>query len=286
MPAPPARSRSASVPCGVSSTSSSPCRNCRSNSLFSPTYEEVVRAIRLADSRTPRPHSSMPQLFETTRRPAGALLVQGADQHARDAAQAEAADRDRGALADVGDGLGRTADGLVQTHGRPPARVGAANLPRTRGRPRASVPRVSQSAGYSGTPLPRKLGIAAGATVLLVRRAGGPRPRRPPGGVTRAPPAQPCPVRRRARVLPRPGRAEPPGSRPGRRCSDRPTRCGWRGRRRRRACRPTSPTTCVREVGLAGGLVDVKVCAIDAVWSGLKLVYRLSDRSKVSSTQA
>jgi hypothetical protein len=35
----------------------------------------------------------------------------------------------------------------------------------------------------------------------------------------------------------------------------------------------------VREVALAGGLVDVKVCAIDAVWSGLKLVRRLKDRS-------
>lgn len=36
----------------------------------------------------------------------------------------------------------------------------------------------------------------------------------------------------------------------------------------------------VREVALAGGLVDVKVCAIDAVWSGLKLVRRLQDRSR------
>jgi hypothetical protein len=34
----------------------------------------------------------------------------------------------------------------------------------------------------------------------------------------------------------------------------------------------------VREIGLAAGLVDVKVCAIDAVWSGLKFVYRLQDR--------
>ncbi len=34
----------------------------------------------------------------------------------------------------------------------------------------------------------------------------------------------------------------------------------------------------VRELGLAAGLVDNKVCAIDAVWSGLRLVYRLSDR--------
>jgi hypothetical protein len=34
----------------------------------------------------------------------------------------------------------------------------------------------------------------------------------------------------------------------------------------------------VRELGLAAGLVDVKVCAVDEVWSGLKLVRRLRDR--------
>ena len=34
----------------------------------------------------------------------------------------------------------------------------------------------------------------------------------------------------------------------------------------------------VRAVGLAGGLVDNKVCAIDGVWSGLRLVVRLRDR--------
>jgi len=42
---------------------------------------------------------------------------------------------------------------------------------------------------------------------------------------------------------------------------------------------PTDLTeSAVRELGLAAGLVDNKVCAIDAVWSGLRLVYRLSDR--------
>lgn len=35
----------------------------------------------------------------------------------------------------------------------------------------------------------------------------------------------------------------------------------------------------VRGAGLRAGLVDVKVCAIDAVWSGLKFVYRLTDRA-------
>jgi hypothetical protein len=34
----------------------------------------------------------------------------------------------------------------------------------------------------------------------------------------------------------------------------------------------------VRTVGLEAGLVDVKVCAVDEVWSGLKFVRRLRDR--------
>ena len=34
----------------------------------------------------------------------------------------------------------------------------------------------------------------------------------------------------------------------------------------------------VRAIGLEHGLVDVKVAAIDQVWSGLKFVYRKSDR--------
>jgi hypothetical protein len=38
----------------------------------------------------------------------------------------------------------------------------------------------------------------------------------------------------------------------------------------------------VREIGLAQGLVDVKVCAVDETWSGLKFVYRLADRGKAT----
>ena len=34
----------------------------------------------------------------------------------------------------------------------------------------------------------------------------------------------------------------------------------------------------VRDIGLKAGLVDVKVCAVDDVWSGLKFVFRLKDR--------
>ena len=35
----------------------------------------------------------------------------------------------------------------------------------------------------------------------------------------------------------------------------------------------------VQRIGLDAGLVDVKICAVDETWSGLKFVYRLKDRS-------
>lgn len=34
----------------------------------------------------------------------------------------------------------------------------------------------------------------------------------------------------------------------------------------------------VREIGLTAGLVDVKVCAVNDIWSGLKFVRRVKDR--------
>lgn len=34
----------------------------------------------------------------------------------------------------------------------------------------------------------------------------------------------------------------------------------------------------VRDIGLAAGLVDIKVAAVDDIWSGLKFMYRLKDR--------
>jgi hypothetical protein len=42
---------------------------------------------------------------------------------------------------------------------------------------------------------------------------------------------------------------------------------------------PTDLTeNVVRDIGLTNGLVDVKVCAVDETWSGLKFVFRLKDR--------
>ncbi|HKP36996.1 MAG TPA: hypothetical protein VJT71_09060 [Pyrinomonadaceae bacterium] len=40
--------------------------------------------------------------------------------------------------------------------------------------------------------------------------------------------------------------------------------------------------TNVQAIGLAAGLVDVKICAVDEVWSGLKFVYRVKDRSRLT----
>lgn len=42
----------------------------------------------------------------------------------------------------------------------------------------------------------------------------------------------------------------------------------------------------VRDVGLAAGLVDNKVCAVDETWSGLRFVFRLADRPTLKSASA
>ena len=39
----------------------------------------------------------------------------------------------------------------------------------------------------------------------------------------------------------------------------------------------------VQRIGLNAGLVDVKICAIDETWSGLKFVYRVKDRASLKS---
>lgn len=41
----------------------------------------------------------------------------------------------------------------------------------------------------------------------------------------------------------------------------------------------------IREIGLANGLVDIKVIAIDETWSALKFVYRTKDRPTTSDVR-
>jgi hypothetical protein len=40
--------------------------------------------------------------------------------------------------------------------------------------------------------------------------------------------------------------------------------------------------TNVQAIGLAAGLVDTKICAVDDVWSGLKFVFRIKDRQRLT----
>ncbi len=55
----------------------------------------------------------------------------------------------------------------------------------------------------------------------------------------------------------------------------------WISWPKRSAKIPTDLTEdIIRAIGLENGLVDVKVAAVDEVWSGLKFVYRLKDRSR------
>jgi hypothetical protein len=133
--------------------------------------------------------------------------------------------------------------------------------------------------GYSGTPLVRKLGIKPEARLGLIGAPegfDGTLGELPPGvGVRRRLRGQPFDVivafhSRRAdleRRLPALVAAlDPAGG----------LWLAWP----KRASGVVSDVTedAVRRLGLDAGLVDNKVCAIDHVWSGLRLVYRLRDR--------
>ncbi|MGI8711599.1 MAG: DUF3052 domain-containing protein [Solirubrobacteraceae bacterium] len=140
---------------------------------------------------------------------------------------------------------------------------------------------MSRGPGYSGTPLARKLGIKPEARVLLVNaseslhQALG---ELPPG----------------ARVMRRAARgqteviiaccrrsAQLQRGLPIWREALTPTGGLWIAWPKRASGVSTDlGDGIVRELGLAAGLVDNKVCAIDETWSGLRFVYRLADRPR------
>ena len=134
---------------------------------------------------------------------------------------------------------------------------------------------MAEPAGYSGTPLVKKLGIKSGSTVLLIGA---------PPGFRNALTGLPADVRlsvretaaadlviwfvasrrqldegiaRRAASLTAPGAGL------------------WMAWPKKASGVETDLTEdLIREAGLAYGLVDYKVCAIDATWSGLKFARR------------
>jgi hypothetical protein len=133
--------------------------------------------------------------------------------------------------------------------------------------------------GYSGTPLPRKLGIKPGHRVLALGAPDGfveTTLGQLPDGVA---------VRRSARgpadvIVSFHDRRAPLVRRmPALRALMEPAAGLWIAWPKRASGVPTDITEdVVRELALANRLVDNKVCAIDETWSGLRLVIRLSER--------
>jgi len=130
-------------------------------------------------------------------------------------------------------------------------------------------------AGYSGTPLPRKLGIKPGHAVAVI---GG------PAGfadglaaLSGADVTQGLPAAGQLDVIVTfvRWREDFEAQLPGLRARMAPA-CGlWIAWPKRAARVPTDMTEHVmREVALPTGLVDNKVCAIDEVWTGMRLVIR------------
>jgi len=135
--------------------------------------------------------------------------------------------------------------------------------------------RPTSPAGYSGTPLPRKLGIKPGHRVALLRAPDAFEPDvlgELPGGVA---------VRRSARgpvdviVSFHTERADLERRLATLRAMMEPDAGLWIAWPKKASKVPTDITEdVVRDVALPTGLVDNKVCAIDATWSGLRLVIR------------
>lgn len=129
-------------------------------------------------------------------------------------------------------------------------------------------------AGYSGTPLAKKLGIAVDATVALLAEPDGFRELLAPipDGVEFR-----TTLRGHADVVvfftTRRSEFERRVAAAGRTIF--PAGGLWIAWPKRASKVPTDMTEdVVREVALPLGLVDNKVCAIDDVWSGLRVVWR------------
>jgi len=126
-------------------------------------------------------------------------------------------------------------------------------------------------AGYSGTPLPQKLGIKDGSRVRL---AGA------PGGFARSIGVVPR-TRGEADVVVLFSRSLPALRRDFARLRKALHPAGglWVAWPKKSSGVQTDlDENQVRALGLAQGLVDNKVCAIDDTWSGLRFVVRLKDR--------
>ena len=153
------------------------------------------------------------------------------------------------------------------------------------------MPSSSTPAGYSGTPLPRKLGIKPGHRLVLLgapdgfedgtlgELPDGVRVTRRPGRASEAVTRPPAEADADVIVAFHTRRAELERRLAGLRAMMEPAAGLWIAWPKRASKVETDITEdVVREIALPTGLVDNKVCAIDATWSGLRLVIRLRER--------
>ena len=139
---------------------------------------------------------------------------------------------------------------------------------------------AAPGAGYSGTPLWKKLGIRDGTTILALSAPANYRKLLPglPANVTFATEADPLVEFVHLFVT---AKAELAAQLPKLLADLAPAGVIWVSWPKKAAKLSTDITEdTIREVGLPLGLVDVKVCAVDATWSGLKLVIRVANRKK------
>jgi hypothetical protein len=133
---------------------------------------------------------------------------------------------------------------------------------------------AASTAGYSGTPLARKLGMAAGSRVVVLNAPDGYRDWLAP---------MPAGVRFEAKVSAATDvvhvfvdrRSEMTTQLEALRARIAPSAAVWVSWPKKASRVPTDiAEDTIREVALPLGFVDVKVCAVSEVWSGLKLVIR------------
>jgi DUF3052 family protein len=133
-------------------------------------------------------------------------------------------------------------------------------------------------AGYSGTPLAKKLGIKGGSQIFLLNAPGNylqlvsPLPE----GMQIAPQ-----ITSHTDVIHIFSTKKEELSQALHTCLEkmRPNGMIWVSWPKKSSKVPTDITEdTIREVALPLGLVDIKVCAVDDVWSGLKLVIRKEKR--------
>lgn len=133
--------------------------------------------------------------------------------------------------------------------------------------------------GYSGTPLAKKLGLKAGQRAWFVGMPESVRAEIDPEGIGLVSLAAPEPGVDAAHIFVT-SRAELERQIGELRQRLAPDGMLWVSWPKKASKVPTDVTEdTIRGVALPTGLVDVKVCAVDEIWSGLKLVVRKALRT-------